>query len=413
LIMTKNKNEPTKWWHPGPNKISIPGLKKAKSTLDIPHQVDYSVGTVNDETKDNLVMQPQTSFIQSGNIFRFNDKSANQVHDELPASNYIIQQDQFGNLFLERVASFPQVKKVYGNVLKNTDRILNTFRQRPSGTGVVLNGEKGSGKTLLAKTVVREAAERYGYPTLLINQPLFGDRFNKFIQSINQPAILLFDEFEKVYDPAQQEQMLTLLDGAFPSKKLFIITCNDKWRMNEHMRNRPGRIYYMIDFDGLEADFIREYCEDTLEKKEHINQIVTLSGFYTKFNFDMLQALVEEINRYDETPEQALTLLNAKVEYSGDQTYTIKVFVDGQPVKLGSREDFRGNPISSKFDIYWENGKKDSDGDELWDEGKFGPADLVAIDPVLGTVTYAQGKTTVVLTRKRAYTYDVFKSGVF
>jgi hypothetical protein len=67
--------------------------------------------------------------------------------------------------------------------------------------------------------------------------------------------------------------MLTLLDGVFPSKKLFILTCNDKWRIDKHMRNRPGCIFYMLDFKGLDADFIREYCEDRLDAKEYIERI--------------------------------------------------------------------------------------------------------------------------------------------
>ena len=71
------------------------------------------------------------------------------------------------------------------------------------------------------------------------------------MQDIEQPCIILFDEFEKVYDDQDQEKALTLLDGVFPSRKLFIMTVNNKWRVNEHMRNRPGRIYYMLDFAGF------------------------------------------------------------------------------------------------------------------------------------------------------------------
>jgi hypothetical protein len=59
----------------------------------------------------------------------------------------------------------------------------------------------------------------------------------------------------------KQEQiimMLTLLDSVYPSKKLFWLTCNDKWRVNFNMKNHPSRVYYMLDFGGLDETFMRE-----------------------------------------------------------------------------------------------------------------------------------------------------------
>ena len=163
---------------------------------------------------------------------------------------------------------------------------------RDASTGVMLTGEKGSGKTLLAKNVSFEAAKQ-GIPTIIINAAWCGDAFNSLIQSIEQPAIILFDEFEKVYDKDDQQQILTLLDGVFPSKKLFVLTCNDKWRVDVHMRNRPGRIYYMLDFAGLDHDFIRDYCADNLKAQEHTEAVCKISSLFDEFNFDMLKALID------------------------------------------------------------------------------------------------------------------------
>lgn len=368
------------------------------------------------------VAKEGTSFVQSGKIFQFHDNSANQIHDELPVGNYIVQKDpRTGGLFLEKVAPFPKLGKLYGNISKQTNRILNTFLDRPSGTGVVLAGEKGSGKTMLAKNVSMEAAKLYGYPTLIVNQPLAGDGFNKFIQTINQPMIVLFDEFEKVYNNEEQELLLTLLDGSFPSKKLFILTSNDKWRINDHMRNRPGRIFYMVDFEGLEPAFVREYCEDNLHDKTKIDQVVKTSGFFSKFNFDMLQAIVEEMNRYGESPQDAMKMLNARMEYSGKQTYTMTTLYKGHPVGKtedeqranGSLRDWTGNPILDKIESYCVDPSSKDPEDPDYIHYHFSPEDIKGIDPQNETTTYQRGDIQVILKRKWAKTYSVWDSGVF
>lgn len=305
-----------------------------------------------------------TYFIRNGNTYRITDEANVDIKQHLPTANYIVGQDSFGNFYLEVIDNFKPLSKYYGDCISNTKRILNTFADRENSTGVVLNGEKGSGKTLLAKNICIEAAKN-NIPTIVINRDWCGDAFNSLIQSIDQPCVILFDEFEKVYNSDSQEQILTLLDGVFPSKKLFIITCNDKWRIDRHMRNRPGRIFYMIDFKGLGPDFIREYCNDNLNAKEHIDTIVRIASLFFEFNFDMLKALVEDMNRYNESPQEAIKLLNAKPEYdagNGTVMYDVTLELKGNRVPRDQMvtSSWRANPISqNEFSIgyYSEDGE--------------------------------------------------------
>ena len=228
-----------------------------------------------------------TFFLKRGNDYSPSSKEQLDLHETLPIGTYIVQKNPMtGAFYLTKVDSLTIPPKLYGNTLRHTERILNTFETRTSSTGVMLNGEKGSGKTLLGKNLSVEGASR-GIVTVLINQPFCGDDFNKLIQQIEQPAIILFDEFEKVYDSDDQQHILTLLDGVFPCKKLFVLTCNDKWRVDQHMRNRPGRIFYMIDFKGIEPEFIREYCADNLQNQKHVERLIQISGMFDTFNFDM------------------------------------------------------------------------------------------------------------------------------
>jgi hypothetical protein len=253
-----------------------------------------------------------------------------------------------------------------------------------------------------------------GVPTIVINAPWTGDKFNSFLQSIDQPCIILFDEFVKVYDKDDQESILTLLDGVFPSRKLFILTCNDKWRVDYHMRNRPGRIYYMLDYKGLENTFIVEYCEDNLKAtlKKHIDSICRIASMFDQFNFDMLKAVVEEMNRYDESPHESLKMLNAKPEFSQDQRYKVDLLPKG--VKL-DRDDieaseWRGNPLTGRLNLEYKSFDKETD-DFDWETCHFENVDLKQIDPTAGKFTFVneEGDTAILIrVKEREFHMDAF-----
>ncbi len=265
---------------------------------------------------------PVPHFIKNGNQYSVAPSGALVIETKLPAQTYVVKLNPMTGFYLEIVEDFSLPPKIYGDTLIKTQRVLNTFNSRPHSTGVLLVGDKGSGKTLLAKNISKEAVHM-GIPTLVINSSFTGDQFNSFIQSIHQPAIIIFDEFEKTYDSKGQEAILTLLDGVFPSKKLFILTSNDKYKIDDNMKNRPGRIYYMFTFKGLGEEFIREYCEDNLNDKSKIDDLVKVSSMFDSFNFDLLCAFVEEVNRYGESPLDLTDLLNARPEYCGGSNYEI------------------------------------------------------------------------------------------
>lgn len=256
----------------------------------------------------------QSSYSVEGSSYFPHDKNSLVIAQTLPADVYVVKAHPMRGYYLERTDHFELPSKLYGTVSKDALRILNTFQLRPASTGVMLSGDAGSGKTMLAKKLSVDAMAQ-GIPTIVVNSEFSGQPFNSLIQGIQQDAIVLFDEFEKIYGSEEQEEILTLLDGTVKTKKLFVFTCNDKWKVNEHMKNRPGRIFYLKQYDGLDENFIREYTKDNLKPElfdANIEVICTFADTFQSFNFDILKAIVEEMNRYDEPAKVALELLNAR-----------------------------------------------------------------------------------------------------
>ncbi len=357
-----------------------------------------------------------TYFLKSGTRFNVSTKEAMDLHDQLPAGTYTVKFDKMaGCFYLEQVEGFEIKGKIYGDTKRHANRILSTFTDRTASTGVMLSGEKGSGKTLLAKMLSRDA-QATGIPTIIINEPWSGEGFNAFMQMIEQPTVILFDEFEKVYDREDQEKMLTLLDGVYPSKKLFVLTCNDKWRVNEHMRNRPGRIYYMLEFKGLEQDFIIEYCEDNLKNKDYIQTICRIATLFDQFNFDMLKAMIEEMNRYNESPQQVMKILNARPEFSSEVRYKVTL----QPKGLDIPEDdadneWVGNPLTQPvvvdYKVYEDIPTESGDREWDWEACRFANQDLKQVDAASGKFIFINelgDRVTLSKVKDKGYHWDAF-----
>lgn len=232
---------------------------------------------------------------------------------------------------LEPMPDYTLPERIYGDTLAKAERIVETYRVRDGVTGALLIGEPGSGKTLMMKVLSATVREKLGIPTVVVNEPYWGDEFNIFLQNL-PPCLIIFDEFEKVYrNYAAQESLLTLYDGLFSSKKLMVHTANSRNGINTHFLNRPGRIYYYIEYKGLDRKFVREYCQENLENQQYTSEIVKITALHRAFSFDMLKALVEEMNRYGEEPKVALEMLN--ITPGSDVVYTVTAkLADGEEI---------------------------------------------------------------------------------
>lgn len=355
-------------------------------------------------------------YVKNGDRYTMSTDDRLQTYHDLPPGNYNIKFDEkSGQYFFEEAKAFELPAKLYGATNSNAARVIQTYnerRQASRATGLLLTGEKGGGKTLLAKQI----SMTLNLPTILVNEPFCDVDFKNIISNLG-PSIIIFDEFEKVYHKDEwQNNTLTLLDGVYPSTCLFIVIVNDKYKLSNALINRPGRLHYCLEYDGLDLEFIKEYTADVLKNQTHTMSVLTVTSFFANFNFDMLQGLIEEMNRFDEPANVAVKFLNIKAEaFRVREDYDITVTLNGKAVPIQKRaRKHRGNPLEiSSLYIYLAVKPKaaaplDDEGFEIEDDDDeedtyltINQSDVMSIDQETGTIVYSSGVYQVTFTKSQ------------
>jgi hypothetical protein len=262
------------------------------------------------------------SIIQSGHRLTFTDVDA--TYDKLPAGNYMLKRDpRSGEFYLVQKEDFIMPKKVYGDH-SIVDRWLKSWKHNSNkNLGILLTGLKGTGKTITAQKFCMDS----NMPVIIVGEPFDGSEFVDFLTNPKLGECIIFiDEFEKVYNRDNQYDMLSLMDGNYTTRLVFLLTVNEE-RINEYLVNRLNRIKYRKAYGDLEFDLVDEVIDDMLINKEHRESIHL---FFEKVNmrtFDLLTNLIKEMNLFGEDAIACGRHLNLKAEA---KYYNVVEVFDGQ-----------------------------------------------------------------------------------
>lgn len=224
-----------------------------------------------------------------------------KTFDKLPKGTYVVRFNKMEGFSLTKRDDLKVDEKMYGHHKAKAQKALKTFDAFERSLGIILSGDKGIGKTMFTRYMAEQFVNEKELPVILVDQPYFG--IADFISSIKQEAMILFDEFEKVFDKQnkdveQQDSLLGLFDGLSSTKHMYVITVNDLHRLSSFMQNRTGRFHYHFRFEYPTGDEVREYVRDNSQDidKETIEKIVDFSA-KVKVTFDTLRSIVFEISQ--------------------------------------------------------------------------------------------------------------------
>jgi SpoVK/Ycf46/Vps4 family AAA+-type ATPase len=257
--------------------------------------------------------------------------STSNFQEKLNAGVYVIKIPPMSPMYFDRLKDdFSFSYKIYGHNTDLVNRVSKTFNNTTENLGVLLNGYKGTGKSVTAELICNKISKENNMPVILVNERL--ENLPEIVANIHQDVIIFIDEFEKIfttdngdYNIDNSQEILTIMDGALKSehRRLFVFTTNNT-HINDNLLQRPGRIRYLVQFKDLSKNLIEEIVDDMLEHREHRESTVEFIAGLKMITVDIVKAIIHEVNLFNEAPQSFKHIFNVEEKgvaynvYKGD-----------------------------------------------------------------------------------------------
>ena len=277
------------------------------------------------KTKNNWVKAGDEYFV----------RSIAQNVEKLPVGIYTVKiNPQNKELYLEfSREKFEFPFKVYGIEESFVARVAKTYNAVSTNLGVLLNGIKGTGKSVTAELI----CNALNVPVILVTEDLPG--LVSFMNEFNQEVVFFMDEYEKTFKGEGRDErshkLLSIMDGCLNTsyKKVFLFTTNNLY-VDDNLLQRPGRIRYRKTFGNLSPEAIMEILKDKLERPDFHDSLFNLISQLEIVTVDIVCSLVSEVNIHNEDPEVFFPVFNLeKLDAKKDVYAIIPDEVTGAPVE--------------------------------------------------------------------------------
>lgn len=236
-----------------------------------------------------------TRFLDHGTHFCVINLEEDRTHDHLPVGIYNVRFDaREGKITLDKHGkrfAVPEVR--FGDHRKRLEIIRKEYDRLNPSMGILLDGLKGSGKSLFAEDLSNLMIDQE-VPVLMIDQKLPAVVLRAVLAMVG-PCVCYFDEFGKVYtESSERGELLTVFSDTGLRGVLFIITGNHREEFTDAIYDRPGRFRYRLSFTDLPIEAALEVA-----KHSHLNERLTLGLVrYVQayhVSYDMLRAVATMI----------------------------------------------------------------------------------------------------------------------
>lgn len=267
---------------------------------------------------------------------------------------FTIQVPMMGPTYLERIKDdFHFGYKIYGMNDGFVSRVQKTFDNTTGNLGILLNGLKGTGKSVTAELISNAFGER-NMPTVLITSMV--PNMNEFLAGIHEDVVVFIDEFEKVFSREEDgyradysSEVLTIMDGALKSeyRRVFIFTTNRRY-IDDNLLSRPGRIRYSKEYTDLSKVVIEEVVDDLLENISLKDEIIEFILGLEIITIDIVKSIIQECNIHNEGPAAFKDYFN--VSEKGSVWNLFEITEERTSLTPAyERVSFNINPVSKSF----------------------------------------------------------------
>ena len=278
----------------------------------------------------------EKKFLKVGKSVSFKFNSEGLECDLTPGMVYNIKVDAYTmSVSLEETTPFAMPSKVYctDRDRRFINKVLNSYKLSENGfTGVMLAGLKGSGKTIMAKTIASES----GLPIINIDKNIRPWALKILVERLDDTsACFLFDELDKLLEDYDDSALLQILDGAdTKGKHMILFTCNDTDNISEYLIDRCSRIRYWREFEEMSPSLIMEVLNDKLNDKKEAKSLTDfIKDNFDVCSFDNIISFVKEANDYPTVTfeelfaDMNLTSKNSQVKSHprSNKTNTLKI----------------------------------------------------------------------------------------
>lgn len=243
-----------------------------------------------------------------GSVLYMEDTDQIKLEKKIPLGIYQLVFNKGSKL--EKTSEFKLSHgKIYGKSQTIANHIVEAFKktEETRNLGVLLSGGRGLGKTLTSRLIVEQLKDEY--PIIVVSE--YTPDLAEFLSHLHG-CVILMDEFEKFMggnirgndvenEQSKQETLLSIFDGNTGCQgNLFILTANNTCKIDENLKSRPGRIRYHYKYESEAADVVRAYCQDNLNDKSKIEEVVRALGSAKYVSMDIITAFVDELNTFPE-----------------------------------------------------------------------------------------------------------------